>query len=506
MGKSRRNRNGSAMVLALLFVTFFMMVAAGVVPFAIAQVKHSSANVDVVEAQYAAEAGAKRAIVGIMQGNTSWGWANNQMHNAVADGTDATKYYYINSITNTVTTNDKTITDNTKPSTTATYTVTSTGYVNGVTRTVKATVTPSGGGGGVFGNAAFSKASMTIISGSVTGNIAAGSLYIGNGMKVNGNAAYTTLTSQTTSDIQSKVSGTATQSNSIGTLDVASLMYYPPTMPTFSVSKAAKALPQYDAALTGSYNYDTNPNSGAYYYGSDFSNWNYTYTVASGQSVFIYVKGDYIIGKPITGNGDITVYATGNVTVHGLSGNTVKIYAGKNITLYNNPIVANDVTLQSTGDINISGGGVQSGGAVNIYAGGVLDMGAGSIVGSVVTMTANGTKTNTAADLHGVKINVGYPNNITRIYVNGNADMGSGSIGGAAMLVATGTIDLHGTASSAVLIANGDIEAASGSAAGLYTNGSINSIHGATITYSDTILSQLGISGGTVTYTIKWSN
>lgn len=487
------------MVLALLFVTFFMMVAAGVVPFAIAQVKHAALNVDVVEAQYAAEAGAKRAIVGILQGNTSWAWANNQAHNAVADGTDATKYYYINSIS-------PAITDNTKPSTTATYIITSTGYVNGVKRTVKATVTPGSGGSGVFQNAAYSKSSMTIISGSVTGNVSTGSLYIGNGMTVNGNATYTTLTSQTTSDIQSKVTGTAAQSNSIGTLDVASLMNYTPSMPSFSVSKAALTLPQYDAALTGSYNYNTNPNSGAYYYGSNFENWNYTYTVASGQSVFIYVKGDYIVGKPITGNGNITIYATGNVTVHGITADTVKIYAGKAITLYNNPIVANNVTLQSTGNLNISGGGVQSGGAVNIYAGGILDMGAGSVVGSVVTMTANGTKTTTAADLHGVNINAGYPNNITRIYVNGNADMGSGSIGGAAMLVATGTINLHGTASSAVLIANGDIEAASGSANGLYTNGSINTIHGATINYSDVTLSKLGVTAGTVPPNVTWSN
>jgi hypothetical protein len=94
-------------------------------------------------------------------------------------------------------------------------------------------------------------------------------------------------------------------------------------------------------------------------------------------------------------------------------------------------------------------------------------MGGGSVVGSVVTLkakTASAGK-NSSSGLHGVNINVGYPNNKTYIYVNGDVNMASGTIGGLSMIVSMGSVNLHGTQSSAIIIANGNIEAASGSVA-----------------------------------------
>ena len=58
------------MVLALLFVMFTTLLAAGALPFINSNVRFSAMNADVVEAQYAAEAGAKRAIIGIANSRT----------------------------------------------------------------------------------------------------------------------------------------------------------------------------------------------------------------------------------------------------------------------------------------------------------------------------------------------------------------------------------------------------------------------------------------------------
>ena len=68
--------------------------------------------------------------------------------------------------------------------------------------------------------------------------------------------------------------------------------------------------------------------------------------------------------------------------------------------------------------------------------------------------------------------------------------MASGTIGGLSMIVSMGSVNLHGTQSSAIIIANGNIEAASGSSGGLYANGSIY-IHGANVTYSSSTFSKL---------------
>ncbi|MEN6566482.1 MAG: hypothetical protein ABFC57_09275, partial [Veillonellales bacterium] len=250
--------------------------------------------------------------------------------------------------------------------------------------------------------------------------------------------------------------------------------------------------------------------SGGYYCSSDFTNWNYYYTVAADKSVFIYVNGDYTIGTPITGGGNITIYATGNITVNGnIVGNNVQIYAGKNITLSQNTITGSDITLQSAGDFYISGGSVTANtkGTINIFSGGKIDAGNGAITGGVVTMIAKSLSTDdtiTSGGLHGVTINSGQSTYVTKIYCNGDVNLASGSIGGVSMIVSNGSINLHGITSSATLIADGNIEAQSGSSGGLYANGFIY-IHGATVNYANSSMTSLGLTSGSTTYQVSWS-
>lgn len=553
MRRNFQNQRGSVLMIALLIFLILsgMLVAAS--PTIINELKMNTVNRDMVEAQYAAEAGAKIGMAAVYGKKTDWSWLGKP-------------YYLVNG--DTAKTYSVTITPTLSAAPTAgtEYTITSTGVVNNSTKKVIVKVT-AGGSSSVLKYASYSGGPMNIISGTVTGDIAAtSSLTIGFGMTVDGAATITkgVLTASQLADVESRTTGTVTEVTTIGTLDVSTLMKYAsaapamPTMPSLSsVHSYGRALsgpsnPAETINLTGSYNYASNPTSGVYYYDSNLADWwAKTYNIASGQKVFIYIKGDYTVGMPITGAGDITIFATGTIDVHkNISGSNITLYAGKNlilentstiaasgsvncysngtttvqsnitaasvgvysqktITLSGNTIRGDSIVLQSTGDFYVSGGNVlaNSGGTIQISTCGNLDMGAGSITGSVVTMVAStaSASNNNASGLHGVNINVGQPTYKTYLYVNGNVNMASGTIGGASMIVSMGSVNLHGTTSSAAIIANGDIDAASGSSGGLYANGTIN-IHGANVSYSSTTFSTLSVSTAGVAFAVgSWS-
>lgn len=75
-----KNQRGSATVLALLSMIFLGIVIAGLLPMLSNELRFGTMNKDIIEAQYAAEAGAKRAIVEFNKVNLSqtpdWSWLN----------------------------------------------------------------------------------------------------------------------------------------------------------------------------------------------------------------------------------------------------------------------------------------------------------------------------------------------------------------------------------------------------------------------------------------------
>lgn len=531
-----KNRRGSAAIMAVMILLVLGGLMAAASPMIINEVKMNTVNRDTIEAQYAAEAGAKVGIAAIYAKKTDWSWLGLNNFQPLIPGSSNRKYSVAISPAPPSTADGWKAGDQ--------YIITSKGKVNGAEKTVKVKVTV-GGSSSVVRYASFSNGPMNIVSGSVTGDIASnGLITVGYGMAVDGTVTY--------SNQKPVINGTAgtVYADSIGTLDVASLMKYSaaapamPAMPTLSaVHSYGQVLPRPAGGattvdLTGSYDYTSNPTSGVYYYDSSLADWwQYTYNVPAGQKVLIYINGDYTVGMPITGSGDITIYVTGQIDVHKnitgrnvaiytkgdidkiesdatisgtnnvklfsngnitINGNvtapSVGVYAQKQVDLYQKTISGDKIDLQSTGDFYISGGNViaNAGGTVDITTYANLDMGGGSVVGSVVTMkakTASAGK-NSSSGLHGVNINVGYPTNKTYIYVDGNVNMASGTIGGLSMIVSMGSVNLHGTQSSAIIIANGNIEAASGSSGGLYANGSIY-IHGANVTYSSSTFSKL---------------
>lgn len=500
-----REQRGSVLALSLLVFLFLGGLLVAVSPMIINESKMNTINRDMVDAQFAAEAGAKMGIAAIYAKKTSaeLGWLGTPQNLTTSD----TDRKYTVTITPAI--------DSSGPAIGTAYTVKSVGIVKGTTKKgISVVVTwniTAGSNAGIYNYIGYTKGAMNLSGGpSITGKIASdGQITIQNGLQL-GDIEYTGSAPiypqkwNSTEVADGTTIGTMTKVSSVGTLDVASLMKYTPTMPTFSIPSTT--LPLSSTALTGSYNYSSNPTSGAYYRSSNFSNWNYTYSVASNQSIFIYVRGNYTIGTPITGGGNITIYATGDVEIHGnIVGDSIKIYAGRKITLSENTISGNSITLQSGGNFSGAGGSVSAdsaSGVINIYSGGSFDFSGNNIVGGTVTITTGKTP-GTAVNLHGGFINSDRPTYITKIYSYGNAELTSTVLGGVSMVVATGTLKLYGMTSSAILIAQGDITSNSGTAAGLYSNGSITT-SGSTIKYANdatannaTNAATLGLISGT---------
>jgi hypothetical protein len=119
---------GSITLIAIIVMVAFGILLAGLLPFITHTGVSAAYSVRSLQAHYAAEGGAKRAIVGLAQGSDSWGWLGNEVNLTDSMGTDI--QYQVNII----------------PSLTGvpadgTYTVTSVGTCGRSARTVKVQVT-----------------------------------------------------------------------------------------------------------------------------------------------------------------------------------------------------------------------------------------------------------------------------------------------------------------------------------------------------------------------------
>lgn len=380
-----QKRNGSALLLGVMVMMFSIIIISGIMPLVNTQVLNSAVNSNLVEAQYAAEAGAKRAIVGIMKSRTDWTWSLNNTSNPLADGT-AGKKYYITSIS-------PSISNGSKPVSGTTYTVTSNGYVNGVSKKVVAVVKSKSGG--IFSYALASNGTITISSNShITGDVYSNGLIDtnGSGEMITGKVYYsgTTPTIEKASNVSG---GTPEKVATAVTLDTTTLW------PT--ITKAGSDLSTtWTQGQWGNHTYAlsdlvSNSTQSDYYYNSSYNLNGHSYTIASGTSVIIYVAGDFTLmsGSSITG-GNLIIYATGNVNFNGgaVSNDSIKVYAGGTINLSSNSSIVNNYGLLfAKGDVNLNGGS-----AINsiVVSGGTVNANSGSTVAGIYAKTAakmNGT-------------------------------------------------------------------------------------------------------------------
>ena len=258
--------------------------------------------------------------------------------------------------------------------------------------------------------------------------------------------------------------------------------------------------------------------SGSYYYDNDYGMYNHSYSIPAGQSVVLYIDGNFQTGKPIAGD-DITIYAAGDITFNGgtIIGSAnakVKIYAKGAITLSNAEINGTDIILSANnGSLTLNSSRITAANAaeakIQLYANGAVALNSNSsITGGNVTVLANKGNMN----FNGGTINSTLEKSVTKIYVRGDAALNDVSLiagKGAGMLVATGSIGLNGgNAPQTLFICDGDIAGNSSTVGGVYANGVFN-MNGLTVQYSSNALSGLGLTGDSTSSPLEimsWTN
>lgn len=470
-----QNQRGSVTVLALVTMTFIGIILAGLLPMSSNELKIGTLNKDMIEAQYAAEAGAKRAIVEFNQGTPDLSWINGN----IPFTDDVTKKRY-NVIIYLASDNTKTPVPFSNLTSGNTYVIQSAGTVGKTTKNVSVTINvPSSDSGGVFSKyTTYSKGTLTV-------------------------------------DNTPKITGDIGSGNSITVNSSTPLIYgtaYTPNVPVFNQWSWNKD------AVTGGYKKPTSEDSlsvdipailPATYDGTGTSlpsnGWKYTNTVASGN---YYYNNSLSLGQ-------------GNVK--GVSGQSVSIYINGNLDLNNAmSITADNLIIYAKGNINLSDAKI-SGKNVTIYAGGQINMnGTSSITqsssgGSVKINTQSSLQmTNTATiNSDSVFINaqssINFNSNssinsnsstaIAKVYSSGPIEFtNSFTMGGSAGLVETSRyINLNSNQNSinTVFISGSGSSEITNSVklAGFYTNGSLRINSSPTVTYNASVIDTLGLGG-----------
>jgi hypothetical protein len=137
---AKRCESGSATVLGLMVAMFLLILAAFMAVVVNNDQTFGTENRDVLEAQYAAEAGAKRAMAYFLQtsGNWDWSWA----HGAQQTFTGNENYQ----VTVTINGTNTPIANNAAPLSNTAYRIVSVGRVGSATRTVTLIATTGGSG------------------------------------------------------------------------------------------------------------------------------------------------------------------------------------------------------------------------------------------------------------------------------------------------------------------------------------------------------------------------
>ncbi|MHC1758866.1 MAG: hypothetical protein AB9917_04995 [Negativicutes bacterium] len=436
------------MALSLLVFLFLGGMLVAVSPMIINEVKMNTVNRDMVDAQFAAEAGAKTGIAAIYAQNADWTWLGTPNNLTTTDTNKTYNVSIVNASTNAAISG--------APVSGTTYKISSTGTVNGVSKKAVASVLFSSSGGGIFSYSMFSNGKIDV-NGTVnmTGNIASNTsidLHWSNGT-IDG---YAYAPEKNVIDHNKISKGSQAMSN-LGTIDIAGLM---PAMPAFSMT-GIDLKTTWTSGQWGGKTYSlTSP---FYYYNGNYDLNGHYYTVPAGKSVSIYVNGKFNIMSAYSIKG-------GNITVYAKDG------------------------------IQFTGGAIEagSGGTVSLYTPKSVEVNSNSYInGSTVTILAPKSVT-----LNGGDINQSLSGAVTKIYTKDftlNSSSSAISGAGVGMVVATNNINItSGSAPTTIMMAGNDISAKASTSTvvgGLYANDTIN-ITGLKVNFDSLVSTQLGLSAG----------
>lgn len=432
--KLLRETRGSVTIMAIGVMMFLGIILSGVLPMITQEVRSGTMNRDVVEAQYAAEAGLKRTIAAMQAGDTTWSWLGAARSFTGAAG----KTYTVNFVTSGVCKTGRTYqaapaTGN--PPASGWYCLQSVGTVNGATKTVSVAVELQQGGlsaaltNGVFGSSSITMNRNARVNGSVSTN---GTLTMWGSSWISENATYQSIVPNT-----SQVGGVATPNSD------------PLGVPTFSTSFTVPSSSGASAWTLGNSIYSKSGlavSTGRYLLASSFEMGNSDITSAANTSLFfngmtmnsgsrvtqgdnamLVINGDLALnGARLVFLGAGSLYVTGNFTLNSNSvltiGGNTKIYVSGNVALNNSQIVTGsnaDLLIKSAGNLNLNSGSTiisGTGSSVGLLIKGNVEMNADTSLNKALLIANGNIQLNRNASLLGAAVSNG-----GNIILNNNA-------------------------------------------------------------------------------------
>lgn len=478
------NQKGFALIAALGIMLIGSLMIAAIFPLVINSLNKSIGNKDDVAAQYAAEAGAKRAVAMFNKSEQDWDWLDTDENRPtwhMMSNKENEQYHVKIALSK-----DGELFKPREPATPNVYYVFSTGKVNNATKkvSVKVEVKSDNGGsggnegnGGVFSNyTVYSNKNMNISNTpKIIGNIGSnGSISV---WGCSNNAVSGTAYANQLSGYSQVMTGGYKSKNPVGTLNVSSLMPPMPPMPTIPANGT-------NLASLKSSNL-----SGGFYYSTDSYELSKPLTVMSGQSAIIYINGNLKLtstgSEGVTTYGsisgdEITIYVKGDILLDNrsyLQSSTLKIYATGIMKLSNDTYInGNDITIQTKGNVTLANYSYIQATTLKIYTESGMEL------TNVTYLNGNDITIQTVGIINfnsSGSINKDSSTAITKIYSYGDVKFNNTiKIGGSAgLVVTTKGINVNSSiiAKNTIFIANSNSEVTNNAQiCGIYTNGVLN--------------------------------
>ena len=329
-----KQRKGSATALALIIVLFAVIVLAGIMPMMNQEMRATTSDHDVLQAQYAAEAGLKHAYLCLLSANkvdSAVFYQTLDMNHA----DNKTPQYYISI---TPQNSSTAITAGTTLSA-GTYTVTSTGSYNGITKAVSEYVTLSAGGTGP--DVIWSP--PTAADYANTGKYAAladGNLTAWGGNTVTNNTYGSSYELASTKKLRPEVQVPATGQVQDVYLKLLSPTFFSTSNPRLSAYTRATMDATMNPDIQYSSSWDNLWSNSAITFPSGYNMYTTTtnvvvntpLTLADGDRVVIYSTKDIEINRPVSGH--FVFIAHGDIQLNAACSGHIEFYSKKNMRIY----------------------------------------------------------------------------------------------------------------------------------------------------------------------------
>lgn len=517
------NRQGSVTILAVGVMLFLGIIISGVLPMITQEVRSGTLNRDAVEAQYAAEAGLKRALTGLVVADKDWDWVINAQTISFI-GQNGSSYKVSLQLDSPTT-----LTQGHSPDS-GWYYLQSEGTVNNAIKRVKvkANLTAgSGGTTGVFANGVFGTAAIESNNSTINGSAGTNSYFKGWKTTINGDLLAVEANNSSNQWQKNIVTGTTTDNTSTPPAQAL-------TVPKFYTNFSMPAAPD----MSGAAAWPVSPKlwnesgvvfpSGKYQLTGRWSVGKSTVSIQPNATFYATGEMEFSNHSKITMAANDTLYSGDNLTIESTGLNITTqantfYYVVKDFSLGNSATLtmADNAIICVQGNMKLDNGSVlRTQGKAKIYVQGDLELANGGtgiyFEGDTEVYVGGSLKLSNPSQINTVaNTNVVFKCNKIEM---ANSSSISGATGGSLILLAETTVNMSNTTSinNALVMAKGDITIQGGSVTGsVISTGAVVRLDGATVTYDPTLL-QLALTNNSSLFTgittkssiktIEWMN